>query len=420
MSLSGSQKFAMLLCKFADSTTVEPHPTSYYQDLIERAGTGGLADYWKAASLNHIDLGGSMVYGWKVLTSTHDQYVAAHPSRWEKILGAIAAFPEVNVSGYTGVVAVFNRDIGDSGAAGAGVLCGPEDTNVTFLAHETGHVFGLQHSFDTSSRMDVSWSAPGEYYDLHDIMSAMNVYMDRTSAFGMAGPLLAAPNLDRLGWLDPSRVWTPPLTGSSSQSQLDLVSLDSPGFPGYIAAKIGTLYVEFRTVDGWDKAIPRPAVLIHFLRDPNAVVLASDPVKYVNDWQPGQTYGPSPIRAAIFHGGTWVHVESFNMQARTARITITHQTRPISMLDRIFEGAAQIVLSQAQDGGGWIVLASGRIIPVAPRSPVLEVLDKLAIAAETEALSVEARRSVERTVFADLANLLERFIEPHSSGKGGG
>jgi hypothetical protein len=412
MGFAGSQPFAMLLCQFADMPSVEPHPKSYYQNLIENTGTGGLADYWAAASLNHIDLKGSKVFDWTPINWTTKNYGSAHVSRWEKIQGVFDAFPGFNLKNYTGVISVFNGDPGDSGNAGNGVLCGPGDTTVTFLGHETGHVFGLAHSFDTSSRKDASWSAPGEYYDMHDIMSAMNVYGDGGSPFGEAGPLLAAPNLDRMGWLDPSRVWTPPLSGGSSQDELDLVSLGHAEVSGYIAAKIGNLYIEFRTKDGWDKAIPYPAVLIHSLREPNAVVLPSDPVNYVNDWQPGQIYEPMTAREALLGGGTWIEVVSFNLQAHTARIKVRNQVR-----NPIIEGAAQIFGGIPFDGGGWIILPSGRIIRVPPRSPVLEALDKLVAAAETEGLSAEAKRSVERSVFADTVDLLQQLIERENSGE---
>jgi hypothetical protein len=107
---------------------------------------------------------------------------------------------------------MFNVDLGDAGEAGGiGVLASPAAMSVTFLGHETGHVFGLEHSFDQSDRKLVDWSAPGEYFDMYDVMSAMNVYLtyDRNQKFGGSGPLLCSANLDRMGWLPASRVWSP-------------------------------------------------------------------------------------------------------------------------------------------------------------------------------------------------------------------
>ena len=65
MGLKGSQRIAVLLCKFADAVRVEPQPRSYYEDLVAKRGTGGLNDYWRAASLGSIDLDGSQVFGWE-------------------------------------------------------------------------------------------------------------------------------------------------------------------------------------------------------------------------------------------------------------------------------------------------------------------------------------------------------------------
>jgi hypothetical protein len=403
VGVSGSQRLVVLLCKFSDAAGTEPHPDSFYRDLVQRSGTGGLADYWPAASLDHIDLNGSDVFGWKVIEPKRDDFVNAHPDRWSKIQGAIDAFPEVPVSTYAGVIAVFNIDVGDSANKNNGVLCGPGDGNVTFLAHETGHIFGLQHSFDMSGRKLATWSAPGEYYDRADIMSAMTVDSDAGSPFSPLGPLLATPNLDRMGWLDPARVWTPAYGGGSSVEQVDLVSLGHPDVPGYLAAKVENLYVEFRTADGWDRGLPRAALLIHTLRDPNAVVIASDAANYINDWQPGQSYGPSAFELAI-HGGTVVHIDSFNLPANTARITITHQARPV-----IVEGPVSVFGGVAQDGGGLIVLPSGKFVRVPPHSPVLEVLDMLAVAADTQALSPVAQRAVQLAVARDVAAALRSW-----------
>ncbi len=55
MALTGSQKFAVLLCKFSDSADTEPRSVAFMQDLCARRGTGGLNDYWIAASLGNDD-----------------------------------------------------------------------------------------------------------------------------------------------------------------------------------------------------------------------------------------------------------------------------------------------------------------------------------------------------------------------------
>jgi hypothetical protein len=376
MSRTGSQKFAVFLCKFSDTANIEPHPSDFYRQLIAERGTNGLNDYWIAASQGAINLDGSDIFGWRTLQQKKSDFLTAHPGRGDKVNTAAAAFPEVDLSKYAGVIAMFNVDVGDAGTQG-GVLASPTAESVTFLGHETGHVFGLQHSFDQSDRKDATWSAPGEYFDMHDIMSAMNVYDTFDPKFELRGPLLCAANLDRMGWLPASRVWTTS-ANSSTTDEFDLVSMSHPEIPGYMAAQIGSLYIEFRTPELWDEAIPRPGVLLHVMSDPNAIVIASDKANYVNDWQPGQMYGPSDLVMAI-NGGTQIRIKSFDLKAKKARIGIR-----VAAHVPVVVGPGQIFGGVAVDGGGWLIL-NGRFIPIPPRSPVMVFAEAIANLATAEA-----------------------------------
>lgn len=324
MAVNGSQKFAILLCKFSDTENVSSPPVSFFEELIVKRGTGGLNDYWNDSSQGKIDLDGSEVFDWKVTDQTKTDFLADRPGRWDKIVTAITTFPNVNIAKYAGVIAIYNVNVGDAGNSGNGVLAGPNDWNITFLAHETGHTFGLKHSFDQSSRLKVWWSAPGEYYDKHDIMSAMNVYSGTHPGFNQYGPLLNAANLDRMGWLEAARTWTQP-ANNTTVATFELVSLGHREIPGYLAAKIRNLYIEFRTKDGWDGAIPRPAVLIHEMPGVNSVVMASDKAKYINDWQPGQVYGPQDTEWMI-KGGIRISIDSFNLDEKKATLSMYQRT----------------------------------------------------------------------------------------------
>lgn len=371
MGPTGSQKFAVFLCKFSDNSNVEPFTPDFYRQLIAERGTGGLNDYWIAASQSAINLDGSDIFGWRTIQQKQADFLAARPGRWDKILGAMAAFSEVDTSKYAGVIAMYNTDVGDGGNANNGVLASPTGMSVTFLGHETGHVVGLEHSFDQSTRKDVTWSAPGEYYDMYDIMSAMNIYSTYDSRFQQKGPLLCAANLDRMGWLDSSRVWSGQSANSSWSDVFDLVSMSHPEIPGFLAARIGGLYIEFRTQELWDTAIPRAGVLLHVVSDPNAIIIASDLTNYVDDWQPGQVYGPPDLSMAI-NGGTQVRILSFDLNAKKARISVRFAARrPIVV------GPGQVLGGVGSDGGGWLIL-NGRIIPIPPRSPVMSLAEAMA------------------------------------------
>ena len=68
--INGSQKFAVMLCKFSDTATIEPQPVEFFRDLFVTNGSGGLNDYWRDASLGAINLDGTEVLGWKTLNQS--------------------------------------------------------------------------------------------------------------------------------------------------------------------------------------------------------------------------------------------------------------------------------------------------------------------------------------------------------------
>src|SRR5262249_49468103 len=117
------------------------------------------------------------------------------------------------IAGNNGFLVIINEVI-DSGADGAGrVLLDPGAWNPTFIAHEMGHVLGLDHSFDTSP---VSWDVtsdgrPGAYGESLDIMSAQ-AFGGLPSSFqgplGNTGPGLNAANREKLGWLPEAKILT--------------------------------------------------------------------------------------------------------------------------------------------------------------------------------------------------------------------
>jgi hypothetical protein len=366
MTRQGPQKLAILLCRFSDSAKTQPNPASFYEDLFVKRGTGGLNDYWAAASLGMISLDGSQVFGWKTFDIKRADFLAAHAGRWDKIKGAIDRFTEVDTSKFTAVVALFNVDVTDGGSQG-GVLGGPADANVTFLAHETGHIFGLEHSFDSSTRIAVpEWpSAAGEYFDRHDIMSAMGVNSDMGHRFSPRGPLLNVANLDRMGWLPAARVWQAK-KNSSDRYEVDIVALEHADRDGYLAARAGGWIAEFRMPDGFDGGLTRPAVLFHGeAADPNSHIIASDSVNNVHEWQPGQVHG-NPVIFDRF-GGTRVTVVGFDLAKKTARLRVQSKaTRPPFVgIDEIFG----LGIGQLQRDGVVLVLRDGKIVPLPVPEP---------------------------------------------------
>jgi hypothetical protein len=147
----------------------------------------------------------------------------------------------------------------DSGAAGGRVLLDPGAWSVGFAAHEMLHGDGLDHSFsDDTTFHAATWSAPGEYDDLWDEMSAMNIYTFGTANFSTSAVGLSGYHRDELGWLGKSRIQTMGADGVGSRS-VTLAALESPSAPGPQLIRIpfnpGDLFnyytVEYRRAVGW-------------------------------------------------------------------------------------------------------------------------------------------------------------------------
>ena len=122
----------------------------------------------------------------------------------------------------------------------------------SLLGQEMGHGFGLAHS-----RIDGSTA---DYKDPWDIMSTAGPYEASHPTYTWTGPGMNAANMDGRGWLDGSRVW-------SGAGTVQLRPLHRRDLPGWLCARVGEFYVEFRVKDGWDKGIPAATVLVHRFED---------------------------------------------------------------------------------------------------------------------------------------------------------
>lgn len=145
------------------------------------------------------------------------------------------------------------------------------------------------------------------------------------------GPGLNVLNMQIQGWLDLSRVYRFPATGSS---HITLRPLHRRDLPGYLAARVGETWIEFRMNELWDSAIERPVMLLH----------RSDFVRIAVD---------------------------INAEAREATVHVTH--RPARQLEPAlpFGGVTS-------DGGGLIWTPGRGWVRVPPRSPLYAVLEQIA------------------------------------------
>jgi hypothetical protein len=273
----GGIPWSFILCKFSDSPA-PPNDVNYYRNMTIVPGTKGLDDYVKAISYGKADLSGSVLHGWytEAHTLAYEQGLA---SRWQRVQDCIDAAaasstdPYVPPSGQR-VYVITSPGVDLAGWENTAAI-GGDDVALPEIAHEFGHGVGLNHSWSNDvTWKDASWAGGGEYDNPWDLMSAANVYVDPTGAFGGGPPDLDAHHLDEMGWLPKSRVLTLGVDGILSRT-VTLAAQTHPEASGYLLARIPFdasdrfhyYTVEYRTPDGWDSGIPASIVMINEVKD---------------------------------------------------------------------------------------------------------------------------------------------------------
>jgi hypothetical protein len=276
---SRSFKWAIVLCRFSDKPA-ETRPRAYYEAFFTQAGGGGVCDYWRGVTENSFDLTGSQVFGWFQMTHASSEVnQLVFPGQRGTLVQwgrDTAAANGVNLAAFDNVLVIQNYGV-DHGAAGNGVVVVHQDSSVCefgFICHEMGHGHGLPHSFSASPDF--------EYGDGWDVMSFATTTplfdIGFEGAVGKATVGLNARNLEALNAVPAGRLWSQGSADFSEQVVLQPLNQMPIGNRGHLVAKIvaaatrpvranGSAYtVEFRRRAGWDRAIPRDAVLVHEVR----------------------------------------------------------------------------------------------------------------------------------------------------------
>jgi hypothetical protein len=317
-------RWAIVLCRFSDRP-LETRPREYYEDLFTQPGAGGVCDYWRAVTHNSLDLSASQVFGWFQMNHASTEVgQLSFPAQRSTLVQwgrDTAAANGVNLAGFDNVLVVQNYGV-DHGAAGNGVVIVHQDPNVCefgFVCHEMGHGHGLPHSFSANPDF--------EYGDGWDVMSFATTTYQFDIAFEGAGGAatvgLNARNLEALGAVPAHRLWAPASADFSEQIVLQPLNQMSFGNRGSLVAKIpsastrpartnGSAYtVEFRRRAGWDRSIPRDAVLVHEVRSNGNSYL---PVAYLNLGVGEEYVTPDPK--------VWVRVTGIDAATDTATTRI--------------------------------------------------------------------------------------------------
>ncbi len=333
----GSHPWITILCRF-DSTTAEPHPLSWYEQLMGSTEPG-VDHYWRELSFDQANVAGSGALGWYDLPNVHSYYVndTLTTSQTLQLLKddcSAVADADIFFPDYVGINFQFNGDLGGFSWGGGSSLDLdlPEGTpakfyRVTWLAnwadhvtytHEMGHGFGLPHS-----------SGPyGQVYDSNwDVMSGS--WTNRDATWGWLAPHTISYHKNILAWIPGDRIYDATEGSSQTITLRRLADLGSGG--DYLMARVprtdGTYYtVESRHFVGYDVNLPAEAVIMHHVKyDPSngrnrAFVVDPDDNGNPDDegarWLPGETFSDPA-------NGITVAIDSETLDAFVVTITIT-------------------------------------------------------------------------------------------------
>lgn len=315
-AVAGSQRWATVLCRFADSTGTTPHSKTWFDTLMLGGSSPGMEHYWQELSYGQINLAGSLVVGWYNLPQPRSYYIYDRNGDGTADLDhgraardcAAAANADVYFPDVVGVNLVFNQNLDCCAWGGSWTftLDGQTKTyNVTWLppwgyenqgviGHEMGHGFGLPHSSGPySATYDSRW----------DVMSSVwGNCSPKHPVYGCIGVHTIAHHKDFLGWVTSARRY---VASPGSNATIELERLGQPTDTGYLMAKIPIAgsttqfyTVETRQIVGYDGTLPGSAVVIHYVDttrwDRVAQVVDTDGNGNPNDagamWLPGDTF----------------------------------------------------------------------------------------------------------------------------------
>ena len=307
-AVSGAQPFISILCMF-NNIGAKPKPLDYFNGMYGSTYPG-LDDYWRQSSYNMINIVGSAAVGW---------YRLPHPRSYYVYNGALdfvraaddctgAADATVNFAPFKGINLMFNSDL-DGYAWGGGLFMTLDGvtkfwpmtweppwgySDITVIAHEMGHAFGLPHSSGQY----------GQTYDNQwDVMSDVWTNCSRSSdpTYGCLGQDTISFHKDLLGWIPAAQKFT---LAWHSQATITLEQLTLPQTGGYLMAKVpiqgsSTHFytIEARRRTGYDVKLPGQGVIIHevdLMRGIPANVIDDDGNGNTGDdgamWTVGETF----------------------------------------------------------------------------------------------------------------------------------
>lgn len=271
--VNGSQPWVTIMCKFSDSA-VEPQSLAYFQGMYNNSWPG-LDHFWREASYNIINIQGSAATGWYTLPQPRSYYVYNGALNFGRAASDCTQMADASTyyPSYVGINLMFNEEL--DGFAWGGTQYMTLDgvaknwrmtweppwgySNITVIAHEMGHGFGLPHSSGNYGKTyDNQW----------DVMSDTwtNCPNSSNPTYGCLSQHTISYHKDILGWIPANQKFT--YLGGSATITLEQLAVPQSG--NYLMAQIpiGGSSTHFYTVEvrkkaGYDVQLPGQAVIIH-------------------------------------------------------------------------------------------------------------------------------------------------------------
>jgi len=274
LAVTGARPFVSIMCRFND-IAAQPKSLTYFQDMYGSTYPG-LNHYWQEASYNVVNINGSAAYGWYTLPHPRSYYVYNNALDFTRAAQDCTgvADAQVNFAGFTGINLMFNSELDGYAWGGSQYMTLDGVTKVwpmtweppwgykdiTVIAHEMGHAFGLPHSSGNYGlTYDNQWDVMSDTWKC----SRLTPY----GTYGCLGQHTISYHKNMLGWIPAGQKYT---VAFNTSATLTLEQLALPQTGNYLLAMIpingssSHFYtVEARMQTGYDYKLPGQAVIIH-------------------------------------------------------------------------------------------------------------------------------------------------------------